>query len=241
MDLPLKTMLRWIFIVMLIALAACQTGTGATPTLEPTASPTPNEVTQVSADGVTLAIQTPRGWQSVPNEHGILLAEHAELHDSGVPNGILVYIFVPKMEDIDIDDPNDNLALAVLDHVIKLPAYVGDSTVTSAMPMRLGPHNAAYYLLSDAEDNRTLVLALNDPVTDKIVVCNVSSSRRDSERIRGVLPTVLANLTIDGQAIELDGLDALPDPLVFPVHRRREYDHEATREMTPDAASTPTG
>lgn len=240
MGLPLKIMLRWIPIVMLIALAACQTGTGAPPALEPTASPAPDEVMQVSADGVTLAIQTPRGWQSVPNDYGILLAEHAELHGSGAPNGILVYIFVPKIEDMAVDDHEANLALAVLEHVTRLPAYVGDSTVTSAVPMRLGPHNAAYYLLSDAEDNRTLVLALTDPATNKIVVCNVSSSRHDSGRIRGVLPTVLASLTIDGQAIELDGLDALPDPLVFPVHSRA-YDHEATPEITPEATSTPPG
>ena len=226
---------------MLIALAACQTGTGITPTLEPTASPTPDEVTQVSVDGVTLAIQTPRGWQSVPNEHGILLAEHAELHGNGAPNGILVYIFVPEMKDMDVDDSQDNLALTVLDHVTKLPSYVGDSTVTTAIPMRLGPHNAAYYLLSDAQNNRTFVLALTDPATNKIIVCNVSSSNYDSARIRRVLPLVLANLTIDGQSVDLGGLDALPDPLVFPVHRRREQDYDAAREVTPDAVSTPPG
>lgn len=240
MDLPLKTMFRWITLVVLVTLTACQTATGLTPTLAPTESPTPNEVTQVSADGVTLAIQTPHGWQSVPNDYGILLAEHAELYGSGTPDGILVYIFVPKMEDMPVDDHDDNLALAVLDHVTKLPAYVGDSTVTSAMPMRLGSHNAAYYLLSDADDNRTLVLALNDPATNKIVVCNVSSSRRDSVRIRSILPTVLANLTIDGQAIVLEGLDALPDPLVFPVHRR-EADDEATPDATEDAVSASPG
>jgi len=225
---------------MLIALAACQTGTGATPTLELTASPTPDEVTQVSADGVTLAIQAPRGWQSVPNEYGILLAEHTELYGNGAPNGILVYIFVPEMKDMGVADNDDNLALAVLDHVTKLPAYVGESTVTTAAPMQLGPHNAAYYLLSDDDDNRTFVLALTDPTTEKIVVCNISSTRRDSARIRSVLPIVLANLTIGGQAVDLEGLDALPDPLVFPVHRRREHD-DATPEVTPDAVSTPPG
>ena len=225
---------------MLVALAACQSGTAPTPTVEPTPSPTPDEVAQVFADGVTLAIQTPRGWQSVPNDYGILLAEHAELHGNGTPNGILVYIFVPKMSDMGVDDDDDgNLALAVLDHVTTLPAYVGDSTVTEALPMRLGLHNAAYYLLSDAEDNRTFVLALTDPATDKLVVCNVSASRRDSARIRDILPIVLANLTIDGQPVDLSGLAALPDPLVFPDHRRdHDYD-DATHEATADAVSTP--
>jgi hypothetical protein len=230
-------MLRWIAFVVLFSLAACQSGAiTVTPTLEPTAQPTPDEVAEVHADGITLALDTPRGWQSIPNERGILLAEHAELSGSDTTNGILVYVFVQPTRELELETFDEtNLALRLLNHVTKRPdSSLDDATLTQTEPLRVGLHDAAYYLLSDEQGNRTLVLALSSGATDKVIVCNVSASYHDSNRIREVLPMMLSRLTIDGETIDLSGLDILPDPLIFPIHHHREADAEATPDSTPD-------
>jgi hypothetical protein len=230
-------MLRCIAFVVLFSLAACQSGAiTVTPTVEPTAQPAPDEVAEVRADGITLALNTPSGWQSIPNERGILLAEHAELSSSNATNGILVYVFVQPTRELDLNTPDDtSLALRLLNHVTRKPdSSLDDATITETEPLRVGLHDAAYYLLSDAQGNRTLVLALSSDATDKVIVCNVSASYQDSNRIREVLPMMLSRLTIDGQEVDLSGLDILPDPLIFPIHHRRETDDEATPDSTPN-------
>lgn len=195
----------------------------------------PSEVAEVSADGVTLALDAPQGWQSIPNERGILLAEHTELSGGEPTNGILVYVFVQPTVELELHTVDEsNLALELLKHVTKRPdSSLDDATITETEPLRVGLHDAAYYLLSDQHGNRTLVLALANSASDKVIVCNVSASYHDSDRIRDVLPMMLSRLTIDGETIDLTGLDGLPSPLIFPIHHRREPDAEATPDSTP--------
>lgn len=216
-----------------MGLAACKmTSAVPVPTEEATPEVTeaPKAWAHVAAGGVQLGIRTPDGWQSISNDYGILLAEHADMVDAETPSGILIYIFVPDMREIDLASfDNQNLAWAVLDHVTQIPQYVGESTVTDTVPFLWGSHEAAYYLLSDEDGNRTLVLALVVPIVNKIVVCNISTSAGDAHRIRDLLPVVLASLTVNGETIDESALAVLPDPLVFPVHRRRD-DHDSRDE-----------
>lgn len=233
-------MLRWFLLAVAVIGVACQPNVTPTPVAEPTTIPPTEAVAEVSAAGVTLSLDMPDGWQSVPNEHGILLAEHTNLYDSQSPDGILVYIFVQATVDFEIETPPDeNPAYRLLSHVAGMPdASLHNATLSQTVPMELGAHEAAYYLLSDGHGNKTLVLALApDGKPDKIIVCNVSASNHDAARIRAVLPMMLQNLTIDGQPVDMSGLDTLPDPLIFPEHRRERQPPEATRE--PGATSTP--
>jgi hypothetical protein len=241
-PLPVNDMKKWLTIVALLWLAACQAGTGTAPTLEPTAEVTPDdEVTQVSASGVTLAIRAPAGWQSVPNEYGILLAEHTELDGNQRVDGILVYVFVQGIAELDLDPaPANNPALRLLNHVTGMPDdSLRNASISATTPFKLGAHEAAYYLLSDGHGNKTLVLAMADSMADKVIVCNVSAPRQEAQRIRAVLPMMLERLTIDGQAVDMTGLELLPDPLVFPEHRRDDDDADASEDA--DNASAPSG
>jgi hypothetical protein len=41
-------------------------------------------------------------------------------------------------------------------------------------------------------------------------------------RVRELLPTILDGLMIDGEAMDGQGLEVLPDPLVFPANAESE-------------------
>lgn len=228
----------WLALVVLFSLAACQVGTGTAPTLIPTSAPTPDEVAEMSSSGVTLTLRMPHGWQSVPNEYGILLAEHTELGDDA-PDGILVYVFVQGIGELDLEPtPEDNPAFRLLNHVTRAPDdSMRDASISQTTAFTMGAHQAAYYLLSDGHGNKTLVLAMSRESDDKVIVCNVSASRYDAERIRTILPMMLSNLKIDGQPVDMTGLEALPNPLVFPEHAYERDKDDTTREPQPDSTS----
>jgi hypothetical protein len=224
---------------LLVGLAACQNTPAApdlTEQITPPVAPTEDEWSEVTSNDVTLNIRIPTGWQSIPQEYGILLTEHAELHNANAPNGILVYVFIPVFRDLDMHRmARGNLACAVLRQITELPSYVGDSTVSEPSCMRLNDHDAAYYLLSDGEGNRTLVLAMTVE-TEKILVFNISSSAEEAGRIRDLLLVMLANVQINGVFVDPGPLDMLPNPLEFPYHYERHVygTEEATWEDAED-------
>lgn len=214
-------MKRWLVIVILAGLAACRmTGAGSAPTpVSPTPSPTPEQWSHVEAEGVQLSLRTPAGWQTIANDYGILLAQHADLSNAGTENEMLVYIFVPAMDKLALRPPDGgNLAWEVLNHVIKMPALVGNSVISPAIPVVIGHREGAYYLLSDDSGNRVLVLAVRVSSQNKLIVCNISTSDAHIDQIRDVLPLVFANLSVNGEPLEPLPLDWLPDPLVFPTY-----------------------
>src|SRR5215208_1426083 len=110
----------WIVIVAVMGLAACKvTETAPAPTVEATPEVTESseDWAHVDSDGVRLDVRTPVGWQAIPNEYGILLTEHAGLDgpDTSPLEGILIFIFVPKLDDIDMDTlEGSNFAWGVL-------------------------------------------------------------------------------------------------------------------------------
>src|SRR5688572_27804803 len=186
-------MKKWLFVLLILDLAACK--------VSGIASPVPTEVTpevteqaqdawtHVTAGDVEMSVRTPDGWQSVPNEYGILLAEHTELIQTEAPGGILVYLFIPVMEDeLDFDDEYaPNKAYQALNHITSMPEYIGYSTVSETVAFEWDGRDAAYYLLTDGVGNHTMVIALFLPESDRMVVCNISSSAQDASRIRDVV------------------------------------------------------
>lgn len=205
------------------------------PTEEPTPEITPESAwTEIERDGVSLRIRTPDGWQAMSDDNGILLAENAGLENAGSPEGVLIYVFVPEMDDIDLNRfSGTNMAWGVLDLITRRRDYVGDSTVSEAVGFRWGQHQAAYYLLSDRRGNHTMVIGVAVPQTRKLVVCNISTPPQDAHRIRRILPSVLASLTVNGVAMDESALDALPDPLPFPRQSRPERTEESVSLSTP--------
>jgi hypothetical protein len=238
-------MKKWLVVFLILDLAACK--------VSGTASPVPTEVTpevtaqaqdawtRLTAGGVELSIRTPAGWQSVPNDYGILLAEHTEITETQAPDGILVYVFIPVMEDeLEFDDDDElNKAYQILDHVTSMPEYIGYSTVSETVAFQWDGHDAAYYLLTDGEGNHTMVIALFLPQAGRMLVCNISSSAQDAYRIREVLPEVLSSLTVNGTAMDAASLAALPNPLPFPEHHAYQHEPRACDRGCAESTSEP--
>ena len=238
-------MKKWLVVFLILDLAACKVSGAASPvpteaTPEVTAQ-AQDAWTSLTAGQVELSIRTPDGWQSVPNEFGILLAEHTEITETQAPDGILVYVFIPGMEDeLDFNDADQpNKAYQVLDRITSMPEYIGYSTVSETVAFQWDEHDAAYYLLTDGDGNHTMVIAISLPESGRMVVCNISSSAQDAYRIRQVLPDVLSSLTVNGTAMDAASLYALPDPLPFPEHRAYEQDPRPCDRDCPESTTEP--
>lgn len=217
---------RFGVIASVVFLAACQSGVvdpsvsaQVSSTAAPAVTPT-SEWSTLSRDSVDLRIRTPDGWAAITDDAGILLAEHSEFtHDGVQADGLLIYIFIPEMDKLDIPVPNDpeNMAFDVLNYVTEhANKYLEGSVASTPQPFVWHEHPAAYYLLSDRHDNSTLVVAVELPGNQRLIVCNISTPASEAHRIREVLPTVFENLYINDEQISTDALDSLPDPLVFP-------------------------
>jgi hypothetical protein len=165
-----------------------------------------------------LSIVVPAGWETYNTEAGIVLNEHIGSATLDQPlNGVLVHIFVPNMGDFTYPDSADaNLAWAILKQVVSNPDYIGNALVSDPVAFDWDDYAAAYYLLNNRDETVTMLLALGMPERDHLVVCHVSVPERQAERIRAVLPDLLASLTINGTLIDAAALRDLPDPLLFP-------------------------
>jgi hypothetical protein len=87
--------------------------------------------------------------------------------------------------------------------------------------------DAAYYLLTNQDEVKTIVIAVEvNRDEDQLVVCNVSMPASEEARVRDMLPEVLNGLRING--VEMDGmaLENLPNPLGF-------LDYDSSPDTTP--------
>lgn len=229
-------MTRWLLLAVLI-FAGCkdvQVRPAATAEVTPDLSPTVDSWAHVTSANVKISIKTPPGWQAISNEYGILLAEHADLVQSDTAEGLLIYCFVPEMDHITYPKPaSTNLAWSVLNHIARLPSYTGTASVTDTTAFDWDNHDAAYYLLSDKDGSRTIVVAVALTGQTKLVVCNASTTAKDADRIRKLLPDVLDTLTVNDERMDTSALRKLPDPLVFPDYVMPEI--TATAEASPGA------
>lgn len=197
--------------------------TEANPELSSTAAPTAEATEavgwqeEVDADGVTLGLWIPAGWEMQETGDGLLLAEDFATIESGLQmKGMQVHLFVRSINSFRHAPDTKNVAWAVLKEIIRDPDYIGEATASQPVGFDWDGHDAAYYLLNDEDGNRSILMAVALKTPEKLIVCNFTAPGNQSQHIRTMLPTILSSLTINGVALDISPLHGLPDPLVFP-------------------------
>lgn len=172
------------------------------------------------ADGeYILSIVVPGGWETYNTNDGIVLNEMIGANAPDTPlHGILIHLFIPDSRQFrwPNDDDQTNLAWYILKQVVHNRDYVGDALISEPVAFDWDHHDAAYYLLNNRDGTVTMLLAMGMPDSRSLVVCHISVPDSQAQRIRRILPDLLATLMIDGQLIDAAALHALPDPLEFP-------------------------
>lgn len=215
-----------IAILCIITLAACQTGT-IPPTPLPE-TPTPQAAAplefafegqaELALDGLTIGLPKPKGWESLSTETGMIIAERfARLADRGVQQGLMAFVFVtPLSEFSDSGSANEQRTRDILTYLIE--AYPDAKHHSSdVLPFTWSGYDAAYYLLSEADSGpQTLMVGVSLPDEGVLLTGSVSAPRARAGQIREAAPLLLGGVAVNGVALGPDGLDTLPDPLVFP-------------------------
>jgi hypothetical protein len=214
-------MAKWIFwLVMLGSMLACVSFATA-PTIAPTQAPEPTQrppqYSRYTLGDVELGLNTPYGWETYATESLVILAEHSgSITNSDELRGMIVHIFVHPLDSFTIptsDQPN--LALTVLNQIVRQPDYVGEAAVSEPVGFLWDNHDAGYYLIQH-DANSALLLALTLPDLQKLLICSFSAPVQDSYRIRQMLPRLLEGFTLEGERMDVNALLSLPDPLRFP-------------------------
>ncbi len=209
--------MRYGFFILMLGIVGCQ-AFSTTPNQSMVAQkhPYPKGEDYAYHDGgdVHLKILVPDGWETFNTDAGIVLNEQVGATSI---DGVLVHIFLPNMNDFMYPDTSDvNLAWSILNQVVSNPDYIGNALVSDPVAFEWDAHDAAYYLLNNRDETVTMLLALGMPTQNSLVVCHVSAPNNQANRIRALLPELLKTLTLDGNLIDAEALESLPDPLVFP-------------------------
>ncbi len=190
----------------------------------PPVSPTLLVATSASAQwlenlayGLRLEINIPTGWQGRKTENGIVVAEQASaLSSDHQPEGVRAHVFVRLLTDFQLPLPGGgNQAWAALKQVVEDKHYIREALVSEPYGFDWGGHDGAYYLLNDEQQKVMLIMAII-PATGRLVTFSISSPWSEGLTIRRVLPGLLRACKINGDMLDTDALDHLPDPLVFP-------------------------
>ncbi len=224
-------MKRMIFIaifMMMISGCAPDTQPSDTVRLMPTSTPNTTDTAQIvnlSLNDIALALPYPSTWESYTTEYGVVLAEYlGSVATEGQLGGILIHLFVPPLDEMNIpisESDNNNRALDILSKILAYPDYVGNATVSTPSPFLWDQFECAYYLMDNGEGNLTIVIGILDPQTNRLVTVSMSAPQDQQTRIRAMLPVLLDGLVINDYTLSgmvLD--DILPNPLVFPRHNR---------------------
>lgn len=171
-----------------------------------------------SNDDISISMDIPARWESYDTDSGFLLAEHA----SSVVmvqklRGLVLHVFTRPDSEFDLSADAPNRAWAVLDQITNDPLLVGNALYTEPSAFQLGEHDAAYYLLNNRDRTVSLLLAFYAEGQNQLVFCHFSAQDKESGRIRGMMSHLLANLKINGEALDLAPIYRLPNPLVFPI------------------------
>ncbi len=155
-------------------------------------------------------------------DDGILLAERFGSIASGgsAMPGIQVHIFIHSAAGFQIPD-DQNAAWSILEQIVRDQKYMGRAHVEEPYGFVWEQHDAAYYLSNNGDGNMTMLIALMLPGMQQMVVCNISSPVSESTRIRAMLPKILGSLTVNRIRLGTAALEALPDPLIFPLYPPR--------------------
>ncbi|MEQ8675831.1 MAG: hypothetical protein RLP44_06335 [Aggregatilineales bacterium] len=176
-----------------------------------------------TVDDVAVQLTPPTEWAVNTTPYGVLLTEHIRsIATEGQLDGILLHTFVDPLDDVrvsisDTTSESYNPALQILSQIVADTAYVGDSAVTSPLPFEWNGNPAAYYLLTNQDENVSLVLGVIAPETTRLLTLTVSAPVNQASRIRTLLPELLSSLSLNGNLLDASALNGLPDPLEFPV------------------------
>lgn len=212
--------------IIIITLAACQPGATSPTSLPETPTPqaaAPLELefdgqTELALDSLTIGLPKPKGWESLSTETGMIIAERfARLADRGVQQGLMAFVFVtPLSEFSGSGSVNEQRTRDMLTYLIE--AYPDDKHHSSdVLPFTWSGYDAAYYLLSEADSGpQTLMVGVSLPDEGVLLTGSVSAPRARAGQIREAAPLLLGGVAVNGVALGPDGLNTLPDPLVFP-------------------------
>jgi len=207
-------------------LVACQPGPEQ-PTLTP-APPTLTVMTTLEFEfgepvdfargGVSILLPMPKDWEELVTPSGVIFAERfARLADRGVQQGLMASVFVTPLSEFPDAISTDGLLTREI--LIALIAAHPDDERRSGdvQPFTWGGYDAAYYLVSEAESGpHHLIVGLTLPDAGVLVTGSVSAPRARAAQIRGAAPLLLGGVAVNGVVLGPEGLDALPEPLVFP-------------------------
>jgi hypothetical protein len=210
-----------LYIGISMGIVACEGAIEPTTTPVPTATITPvPAVKNIKANlqGVQINMRVPPGWNGRKMDDGILVAEQrGSIHNSSKLMGMQVYIFVHAVSDFPNPvNADSHPARRILRQIISEPALVGDSAVSDPQPFIWDGNDAAYYLVNDTHENVSLVMAVVIDNETQLVTINISCPSDRADSIRESIPDLLADLWVNGALMSVSGIDALPDPLVFP-------------------------
>ena len=151
---------------------------------------------------------------------GILIAEErGPMHNSGKLLGMQIYVFVYSVSSFPTTlTSDDHPAQSVLQRIVTQPSMIGDSAVTYPETFTWDGKDAAYYLLNDKNKNVSLVMAVMLEDQSQLVAINISCPRSKASSIRKALPDLLDELWVNNELMSTSVLEALPDPLVFPIY-----------------------
>jgi hypothetical protein len=224
--------LIWLFFMVCLSVAACQTTVGETAIPSETPTPATGRTTTPEAEwahftfeDIRLALEIPHGWEADTDNEGIVLAEHmGSMETGGVLDGVQVHCFVHPVDEL-APPEQGNRAVQILNRILANPSYINpNDSVSSPQGFTWDRYDAAYYLLNDGDYSLKMLLALAIS-SERLVVCSITAPWRQEARIRPLVPRVLNSLTVNGHRLDGASLDEIPDPLEFP-----DYSVQATAE-----------
>jgi len=213
-----------LYLGICLVIAACEGPIDPTETPAPTPSNTPAPVAKsISANlsGVKINMGVPPGWNGRKMDDGILIAERkSSIHNPGKLMGMQVYVFVHDVDEFPASVTTDpHPARRILEKIIAQPNLVGDSAVSEPASFSWDGNDAAYYLVNDTNENVSLVMAIVVANKSQLVTINISCPSDRADSIRQSLPALLADLWVNDALMNFDGVDTLPNPLVFPTYK----------------------
>lgn len=212
-----------LYIGICMGIVACEGGneSNETPvvTAESTSSVTAKNIS-ANLSGVEIALRIPPGWNGRKMDNGILIAEQqGSIHNIGKLMGMQVYVFVHSIDKFPPSIRSDaHPARSILEQVVSEPEMVGNSAVSIPQAFTWDGNDAAYYLLNDTNQNVSLIVAVVLANRSQLVAINISCPSSQADSVRKALPDLLDDLWVNNILMSTAVIDALPDPLIFPVY-----------------------
>lgn len=174
----------------------------------------------LSSAGFDVRMSKPSEWESFTTEYGVVLGEaFGSVATGGQLEGVMAYIFATPVTDFVMptaDDGQENMAYHIQKQIVSNTEYIGNARVNTPTPFEWDGYQASYYLLHDPELGiNTMVIGVYVPDSALLFTCSVSAPVEQVDRIRAMLPTLMHDLSINGNVLAAP-LEQFPAPLNFP-------------------------